>query len=237
MSLIRWLPVLFLTMLQCPVAHADGVSIYPTTLFLDKNSDISTLTISNQSDRNSVYELAGYRWTETGDEETLTLDKSFIVTPPVVTLAPGEQRIVRVGLMSDTRSGPVERAYRLRISELNTPDAAAGASLKVRLQLLLPVFSTTRDHKLQLGFSAHHSDDGRLCIAGSNEGDTHAKLVWIAPADAPEQKLPVQKYVLAKSQAEVCVKTDLEMGQGLVVGATSAYQRDIQPYEMSISDP
>lgn len=216
-------------------AQADGVAVYPTTIVLDRSNHVGTLTISNQSNQEATYELAGYRWTQQNGEDNLTLDKSFIVTPPVVTLSPGEVRIVRVGLMSaEQRRG--EQTYRLRISELQAATASEGAGLNVRLQLLLPVFSGGTD-KLDLSFSARAAADGQVCITSTNNGEAHTKLVWIGAADAPEHRAPIQKYLLSNSSSEVCVELEMKVGENLAVGATSAYLDEVRPYQVTVAGP
>lgn len=235
--LYRLAALLLIVTLQGANAQADGITVYPTTLLLDNSSHVGTLTISNQSDTEAVYELAGYRWTDKGGEDTLTLDKSFIVTPPVVTLAAGEERIVRVGLMSVMPASSVEQAWRLRISELRPHSKSSGSGLNVRLQLLLPVFSSGNSHEQELNLSARAGADGQVCIAGKNMGDTHAKLVWVAATDAADHKVPVQKYLLAGSQAEFCLDPEADTANGLIVGATSAYLNEIRTYQMAVADP
>jgi len=222
--------------LSATQALADGITVYPTTIILDRSDHIGALTISNQSDHDTTYELAGYRWTQLNGKDSLSLDKSFIVTPPVVTLRPGDARIVRVGLMSDGQQGTVEQTYRLRISELQPAAASEGAGLNVRLQLLLPVFSGGNE-KLKLSFSARVSADGQTCITGTNNGETHAKLVWIAAADGPEHRMPIQKYLLANSGSEVCVELATKAGKSLTVGATSAYLDEVHPYQVAVTGP
>jgi len=217
-------------------ALADGITVYPTTIVLDRSNHIGVLTISNQSDHDTTYELAGYRWTQTNGEDILSLDKSFIVTPPVITLPAGEARIVRVGLMSAEQQEAVEQTYRLRISELQPAAASEGAGLNVRLQLLLPVFSGGND-KLKLSFSARATADRQACITGTNNGEAHAKLVWIEAADDPEHRVPMQKYLLANSASEICVDLPTKVGESLTVGATSAYLDKVHPYQVAVAGP
>lgn len=217
-------------------ALADGVTVYPTTIVLDRSNQVGTLTISNQSNQDATYELAGYRWTQQNGEDNLTLDKSFIVTPPVVTLFPGEVRNVRVGFMSAEQQGEVEQTYRLRISELQAATASEGSGLNVRLQLLLPVFFGGND-KLDLSFSALAAADGKACITSTNNGEAHAKLVWIGAADDPEHRVPIQKYLLPNSSSEVCVELEVKVGDNLAVGATSAYLDEVRPYQVTVAGP
>lgn len=234
---IRSVALLLASQLFALASGAEGISIYPTTVLLDPGHRVGTVTIRNQANHEVTYELAGYRWSQTDDRDVLTRDRAFVVTPPVIVLRAGEERIVRVGLLSDPPAGGAEQAFRLRISELPHENGRQGANLNVRLQLLLPVFEARRDTPQELEFAAHHNSQGEICIEGDNKGDAHAKLVWVADADRPDQKTPVQKYMLAGSRGQLCVDKAFTVGRSVAIGVTSAHQRDVKPYETPITDP
>ena len=234
---IRWITSLFAGSLAGTLAFADGISVYPTTVLLEPDSRVSSLTISNLGDREATFELAGYRWSQDKNEDTLSLDKSFVVTPPVVTLAAGEERVVRVGLLSADDNVATESAYRLRISELSAARDPDGGNLNVRLQILLPVFLTSAERAPDLNFQVSEDREDKLCFVAHNRGATHAKLVWVSTADNAENKVPLQKYILSNSDLRVCSDALSAPGKRYLVGVTSAYQNDIMPYEISITEP
>lgn len=227
--------LLALTVLRGLIAQAESISIYPTTILLEPGRNIGALTLHNRSDREAVYELAGYKWTQTNGEDDLTLDKSFIVTPPVVSLAAGESRVVRVGLLAEETGSALEQAYRLRISELPLAAGNRGATLNVRLQVLLPVFTKRTPAGPKLELAAFKSDDGSTCVEGRNLGNTHARLAWITSPDELGAPVPIQKYILANSNGSLCVNTPFGDAEQLTVAVTSAYQNDIRPYEVPVT--
>ncbi|WP_369807876.1 molecular chaperone [Hyphomonas sp. ND6WE1B] len=137
---MKWLATfLIFFLLQDLRASAEGLTVYPTSLVLDEARRVGVLTLVNRGGEEAIYELAGYRWTEADGADHLIPDKAFIVTPPVVTLAPGEQRVVRIGVLPGGAPLAVEQAYRVRVSELQSGDVFRGNALDVRLQILLPV--------------------------------------------------------------------------------------------------
>ena len=217
---------------------AESISLYPTTLILEKDTGISTLTIENRSDHTATYEFAGYQWTQPDNGDELTLDKSFVISPPVVSLQPGEARIVRMGLLSSARPPPeTEKAYRLRISELSSPAAIPNANLKVKLQILLPVFSGAPNTEQDLELSAVKRADGQTCIEGSNHASSHAKLIWLSRSAPSSDKTPVQKYILADSHGTLCTDADYNVGDKLTVGTSTAYRNEISSYEITVLAP
>lgn len=234
---IKWVASLIFASLHGLLADAGDISVYPTTLVLDEKSQISSLKIRNDGDSDGTYELAGYRWTQKDGADVLYLDQSFVVSPPVVVLRPGEERIVRVGLVDKDYSGPDERSYRLRISELPDSDTPDIANLNVRLQIILPVFDPGAHDDLQLDFSAVRSGNDGVCIHAINQGETHVKLIWIAPAGSEGRQMPVQKYILAKAQGDLCVEDIPGINKSVLVGVTSAYQTAVHPYEIALADP
>lgn len=236
--MMKWLATfLIFFLLQDLRASAEGLTVYPTSLVLDEARRVGVLTLVNRGGEEAIYELAGYRWTEADGADHLIPDKAFIVTPPVVTLAPGEQRVVRIGVLPGGAPLAVEQAYRVRVSELQSGDVFRGNALDVRLQILLPVFLGGDSRDLDLGFSAAENQDGQLCLEGLNSGDSHARLVWVAPAGHPDEKTPIHKYMLAKSSARFCVDPVAKPGGKVSVGATSIYQSDVQSFLTDIAVP
>ncbi|MEZ5985369.1 MAG: fimbria/pilus periplasmic chaperone [Hyphomonas sp.] len=217
---------------------AESISIYPTTLILENNTGIGTLTIENRSDHTATYEFAGYQWTQSDKGDELALDKSFVISPPVVSLQPGEAKIVRMGLLSSARSTTeTEKSYRLRISELSSPATISNANLKVKLQLLLPVFSGAPNTDQDLELSAVKRADGQTCIEGSNHASSHTKLIWLSRSAPSSDKTPVQKYILADSHGTLCTDANYNVGDKLTVGTSTAYRNEIRPYEITVLAP
>jgi hypothetical protein len=78
---------------------------------------------------------------------------------------------------------------------------------------------------------------GQVCLNGQNSGDSHAKIVWVAPAGRPDEKVPLQKYVLAGSDVHFCVGTEADYSGKLLVGATSAYQSGVSRFLVDLPVP
>lgn len=85
-------------------------------------------------------EVQATRWTQSpdGQLETAATDE-LVVFPPLLTLAPGEERNLRVG--TTARPGAAERSYRVFLQELPPPEKP-GERQQVRVlsRLGLPVF-------------------------------------------------------------------------------------------------
>lgn len=211
---------------------AFAAEIYPTTIILERDRPIATLRIRNDAAKAKSYEFTGYRWRQENVDDNYTPDDTLIISPPIVTLAPQEEAVIRVGLLEPNKTGDREHAFRLLINDISAPKPTTGG-LNLRLQILLPVFlkAATPNHALSL--IAAKSDDGRLCIAGRNDGDTHAKMVWLDGA-ALKERIPTHQYFLAGASTEVCFDNlrPEDAAKGVKAGVTSAYQPGITEHEI-----
>ncbi|MFT3726178.1 MAG: fimbria/pilus periplasmic chaperone [Hyphomonadaceae bacterium] len=208
-----------------------AVTLSPLTLVMERDKTIVTLHVQNDDKEPRIFEVQAFRWSQEGGEDRLAPAIDLVVTPPIVKLAPGEEKIIRVGVMKKDRESNGEKAYRLLLRDITPTELQAG-ELHLQMQYLLPLFvSPVRPHGGVQLVEAASSDDTR-CIKITNTGNVHAKLVWTAGDGAPESVSPTQKYVLAGGQTLYCPKVaSAEMGAARV-GVTSAYQSEVTSYEV-----
>lgn len=210
-------------------ARADAAELFPTTLVLSEDNPVAVLYIRNTSSERVVYELRGFRWTQENGEDVHDPDADLVATPPVLVLEPGESAPARIGLLSGVQAGPVERAYRLLISDIPPPARHVRPGLDVRVQYLLPVFVPPMDQRVRLELAATEDEAGRLCISGRNGGTSHAKIVSLGAAEAAAARVPTHRYILAGARAQFCVAVPAARvsAQKLSAGVTSAYQKAV----------
>src|SRR3954470_5717834 len=122
-----------------PVAAAT-FSVNPTQIFLSARSTTALLTVRNDSDETLRFQLSAFAWDQGADGEIkLTPTQDVVFFPALLTLAPKEERRIRVGSTSATATQ--EKTYRIFVEELpGTAAGAPGASVRVLTKMGIPIF-------------------------------------------------------------------------------------------------
>lgn len=133
-----------------------SVAVTPVLLEFAPGQSALTTTVANAGAGPMQVQVRVFRWTngETGETYSDTRDIGF--SPPMFTLAPGEQQIVRLMLRG---APPAEReaAYRLIIDQL--PEEGVGG-VQMPVRMILPVF-----------VAPQAKGSGRLQWSAAVEGD------------------------------------------------------------------
>lgn len=175
---IRWAAFtesVFLFLLAFATASAADFDVAPTQLYLANGNTSSEVTVTNESNQAVTVSVAGYLWNEspTGLQQ-LKPSTDFVVFPAIFTLVPLQQQIIRVGVTGNP--GPVERAYRVVVSELPPPQvkiAARGAFVRILTALSLPVFLSPLQEQDNPQISGLHVSGRKLEFQLANQGTVH----------------------------------------------------------------
>ena len=142
-------PALLLLMaaasLVAPPARAADFTVNPIQIFLSGQTQSAILTIQNTSTEPLRFQLNAFGWAQdAAGQMQLTPTSEVIFFPRLLTLAPNEQRIVRVGASGPP--GPVERTYRIFVEELppSTQQAAPPGQVRVLARMGIPIFVEAR---------------------------------------------------------------------------------------------
>jgi fimbrial chaperone protein len=121
-------------------ARAAEVQVGPVSVDLSASTRSAIVTVRNQGKETARFELQARSWSQGADGEMiLGATEEIAVYPPVLTVAPGEERNFRVGAV--VPFGPVERACRIVVQELPPPEApGSGAQVRMLTRMLIPVF-------------------------------------------------------------------------------------------------
>ncbi len=214
---------------------AGALELSPLTILLDEDEPIGSLMLRNDGVRDAAYQITGLGWTQRDGEDVHNEDTDLIVTPPIVALAPGESAIVRVGLLApEAAARAQEGGYRLLIRDISQL-SSSGAPLKVRTQVLLPVFLRPENMIEEIDVAETRDAAGRRCLAMHNRGSAHKKLVMVAARNGPAEETIVQQYVLAGERARICpqVLDEALAGKPLKAGFTSAYSNKVEYHDVS----
>jgi fimbrial chaperone protein len=124
-------------------AVAGSLRVGPTRIELSVRHPVAVLEVQNTGDEATLAQLDSFVWTQSGTGDLLESTADVITTPLVVNLAPGETRLVRVGLREPNRAA-VERSYRVFVREV-PPAAVLESGLRFAVRIGVPVFAVPVD--------------------------------------------------------------------------------------------
>ena len=186
-------------------AAASTFSISPIRLELSSTKTTAVLAVHNQDNSPVVVQAQPFAWSQVHGEDQLDETHDVLVTPPVFTLPPQGEQIVRVALRSPADASR-ELDYRLVLDEVLPEKPADFTGLRVALRVTLPVFVTAQSHAAP-DLSWHHRwlGDGALQIEARNGGAAHIQVrdLDVQTADRASRKLhsDTAHYILPGSFA------------------------------------
>ncbi len=126
-----------------PAVFGGSLRVGPTRIELSTRRPVVAVEVQNTADAPTLAQLDVFTWTQEGAGDLLAPTTDLIATPLVLNLAPGETRVVRVGLREQNHT-TVERSYRLFIREV-APPFVPGTDLRFALRVGVPVFAVPVD--------------------------------------------------------------------------------------------
>jgi fimbrial chaperone protein len=157
------------------VARAAEVQVGPVLVNLSPAARSAIVTVRNQGKETARFELQARSWSQgPAGEMNLSPTEEIAVYPPVLTIAPGEERNIRVGAV--VPFGPVEKTYRVILQELAPPEAPdSGVQVRMLTRMLLPVFLAPTVAVEKAVIEALAAKAGKVTFRLVNQGSVHVK--------------------------------------------------------------
>jgi fimbrial chaperone protein len=190
-----------LTALRAEIVAAGSFQVNPIRVDMSAGVTSAALTIRNDGDESIVVQLSVVAWSQDSGEDKYGATNEALVTPPIATIAPGAQQIVRVGLRRppDPRQ---ELAFRLFVQEVPPPPKPDFNGLQVALRVSLPVFVAPLVPPIrQLAWSAKAESDGAIRLTVRNTGNTHIQISDFELRPSDEDTLVAHEAGLAYALA------------------------------------
>jgi fimbrial chaperone protein len=156
-------------------AGAADFTVNPIQIFLSGQTRSAILTVQNTSTEPLRFQLNAFDWSQdSAGQMVLTPTTEVIFFPRLLSLAPGEQRIVRVG--ASVPPGPVERTYRIFVEELPPAaiQSAPAGQVRVLARMGIPIFIEPRTGQAELRLAPPTLAPGHLVFELRNSGTKHA---------------------------------------------------------------
>lgn len=174
------------------------------------------MTLRNTSTETLRFQLSVYAWGQSPQGEMLLSPTGDIVFfPHLLTLAPGEERKVRVG--ATTPPGSTEKTYRIVTEELpprqQPLESSPGAQVRILTRMSIPIFLQPAKTLVEGRIEAMAVRHGRLSFQIKNSGTVHFLV----------QTIRVTGHGAA---GEPALNRDLQ-GWYILAGGTRIYELDL----------
>jgi fimbrial chaperone protein len=203
---MRTAVVLIAASLTCLPSLSDAATytVNPTRVYLNASAASALMTLKNESDQPLRMQIKAQRWAQSrAGEMQLSATEDLVIFPTLLTLAPGEQRKVRVATAAPF--GVVEQSYRLYVEELPpaSGEAAGGSSVRILTRMGIPVFLQPSRPVATATLREVGLSRGKVAFELANTGNSHyipdaIKVRGFTGAGQPVAEWPLNGwYVLA----------------------------------------
>lgn len=159
------------------LAKAAGWEIDPVRIELSTQQQTSALSIKNTTAQSTSIQIQAVAWSQSDGKDIYTPTKELLVSPPIVTIAPKSEQIIRVALRRDADAAK-ELTYRLNLQELPPKQSASFTGVKVALRITLPVFvqSLMGEAMPKMEWNIYRMQDDQLKVTLRNSGNAHVQI-------------------------------------------------------------
>ena len=217
---------------------AGTFRVSPVRLDIGAFAKSGVLTIQNDSTETAVViQARTVKWTQRDGQDVTVPTNELIVNPPIFTLKPGAQQVVRIGARAAGLTTDInnEIAYRLILGEVPQSPSANFRGVDVALSISIPIFFAGKVIAMNLAppqINARRDAGGKITVEVLNRGSTNFKILKVRLLDRvtqqPVAELDELRYVLADSFAtrafKPLPKTDYTLS---VLSDRGAYTLDI----------
>jgi len=209
---VRCIVLCIFALLVPSLAGAAGWEIDPVRVELSPEQKTAAITVRNGSDQPTTIQIQSVAWSQIDGKDVYTPTKELLVSPPIVTIAPKSEQLIRVALrrQADTTN---ELTYRISLQELPTQPAPGFMGVQVALRISLPVFvqSQKGDAKPKMAWNVSRMPDNKLTVGVQNQGNAHIQIsdfaLYVPGGDKPITDESGSSYVLAGQAHEWLLKT------------------------------
>lgn len=181
------------------VANAADLAVLPVGLSLSAVNNKGMITVSNRGKDSVIIQAETVSWTQSDSKNQYAPTHELLVNPPLFTIAAGRSQVVRIGLRQ-AQPAKQEIAYRLLLREVpNAPsvneqaDEGKQGSIRVLLQLSLPIYIAPAAPVSLSQWHAHQDTNGAVLLKLNNNGNVHILVneLTLRNADADKNAAPL----------------------------------------------
>jgi len=192
---------------------SGSFKVNPVKVFLDSKKKTEKLLVKNEAEEDLTLQMSVFSWKQDAKaEDVYEPTGDVIVTPKILTLKKGEERIIRIG--AEKRSENQELSYRVYLEEL--PVKKPGKmEIMLPLRIGVPIFIATAREKLSGTIEGMEARGGKITATIKNNGNAH---LFLSSLKASGEDM----------NGVGCYQQDLK-GWYLLPGVSKTYLFDIPP--------
>jgi len=158
-------------------AMAAGWEIDPVRVELSPHQQTAAITLKNGSDQPTSIQIEAVAWSQTEGKDIYIPTKELLVSPPIVTIAPQAEQIIRVALRRQADASN-ELTYRINLQELPVKPAPGFTGVQVALRISLPVFIKPQNGEAEpkATWKVSRVSDKQVKVTVQNTGNAHIQV-------------------------------------------------------------
>jgi len=210
-SLLKFSAVLGLIYLTSFSSEAATWNVEPIRVELSSEQTTSVITITNEGDQPTSIQVLLVAWSQEQGKDIYLPSKDLIISPPIFTIHPKQNQIVRVGLRQRL-DWTGEMSYRIYLQELPPVASSHSSAVQVALRVSLPVFLQSQKSIAapKMVWRIQQAPEKSLLVSLENQGNAHIQIsdlaLYLSGRELPIASETVSSYVLAGQRHEWILK-------------------------------
>jgi fimbrial chaperone protein len=215
------------------VVRAQGLTVLPVTIQLAPGQLAAALTVTNQSDSETSFQVRAFAWHQQDGADQLSDTDDLLASPPLGTIAAAATQVVRLVLRKPPQGQ--EATYRILLDQI--PPPAAPGTVRIALRLSIPIFAEPATRVVPHVRWRILNSGRQSFLEALNDGDRHetARSIALASAGSTDKvEANVSPYILAGSTRRWRIITSsLPLAPGTTPRLTA--QMDSGPLDQIVS--
>lgn len=176
------------SLIAVPRTTAQSLSVLPVNIYVSPGQNATSMTITNSGEKKTVVQIRPYEWNQKDGTDQLVDTNEVLLSPPLVTLAPGASQVVRLILRHPPKDH--EATYRILVDQIPPPETQGTVSFVLRLSI--PIFAVPPVRcAAKVQFRLEHDGD-QLYVVAMNTGTLHEAVRDFGLTTLEGRKLKVE---------------------------------------------
>lgn len=207
-------------------ASAAMLSVSPTLVRVDSPSAAGALTLRNDGDGPAAVQVRVFEWTKQDGQDRLRPTDKVVASPPMATLSPNKDYLVRIVRTDKTPVRAVEN-YRLFVDQL--PDPSPGVNnVKLLVRQSIPVFFRAGNFARASVVWTLRKVSGKVVLSAVNNGDDELRLTSLTLVGRNGKTVSLGKGLIGYILGRATTTWDLPKTAGALANTSVQLSADTQ---------